>query len=163
MQRVSLCFPVTADGCVLLGLKKRGFGLGKLVGLGGKVEPGEDPAAAAARELREEAGLLADPQGLEAVARLTFLFPARPDWDHHMHVFLVRAWRGEPLEGDEIQPQWHLIDALPFDRMWDDSRTWLPQALAGQRLAATFIYGEDLKTVVHFEQSDADEHRLAQI
>jgi 8-oxo-dGTP diphosphatase len=159
MQQVSLCFPVTADGLVLLGLKKRGFGLGKLVGLGGKVEPDEDPAAAAARELLEEAGLLADPQGLEAMARLTFLFPTRPDWDHHMHVFLVRAWRGEPLEGNEIQPQWHPIDALPFDRMWDDSRTWLPQALAGQRLAAIFVYGEDLETVVDFEQWDADQHR----
>jgi 8-oxo-dGTP diphosphatase len=163
MQRVSLCFPITADGLVLLGIKKRGFGLGKLVGLGGKVEPGEDPAAAATRELREETGLLADPQGLEAVARLTFLFPTRPDWDHHMHVFLVRAWRGEPSEGDEIQPQWHPIDALPLDLMWDDSRTWLPQALAGQRLDAIFVYGEDLETVVHSEQSNADERRLAQI
>jgi 8-oxo-dGTP diphosphatase len=151
MQQVSLCFPVTADGFVLLGLKKRGFGQGKLVGLGGKVEPGEDPAAAAARELREEAGLLADSDCLEAVARLTFLFPTWPDWDHHMHVFLARAWRGEPLDGDEIQPQWHAIDALPFDRMWDDSRYWLPQALAGQRLTATFIYGEDLETVMGLE------------
>lgn len=163
MQHVSLCFPVTADGLVLLGLKKRGFGLGKLVGLGGKVELGEDPAAAAARELREEAGLLADPNRLDAVARLTFLFPTQPDWDHHMHVFLARAWRGEPLECDEIQPQWHPIDALPFDRMWDDGRYWLPQALAGQRLAATFVYGDDLATVVDFKQLDADQHRLTQI
>ena len=163
MQHVSLCFPITADGLVLLGLKKRGFGLGKLVGLGGKVEPGEDPAAAAVRELREEAGLLAEPNRLEAAARLTFLFPTRPDWDHHMHVFLVRAWRGQPLEGDEMQPQWHPIDALPFDRMWDDCRYWLSQVLAGRRLAATFIYGEDLETVVVFEQSDADQPRQTQI
>ena len=105
-------------------------------------------AAAAVRELREEAGLLADSERLEAVARLIFLFPTRPDGNHHMHVFLVRDWRGEPLESDEIEPQWHAIDALPFDRMWNDGRYWLPQVLAGQRLAATFIYGEDLETVV---------------
>jgi len=154
MQRVALCLPITADGLVLLGLKKRGFGQGKLVGLGGKVEPGEALAAAAVRELREEAGLLVDPDQMEAVARLTFLFPARPDWDHHMVVFLARAWRGEPLECDEIQPQWHPIDALPCDRMWDDGRYWLPQALAGQRLAATFVYGEDLKTVVAVDSEE---------
>ncbi|HSN74125.1 MAG TPA: NUDIX domain-containing protein [Anaerolineae bacterium] len=148
MQHVALCYPVTADGCVLLGLKKRGFGLGKLVGLGGKVEPGEDLAAAAVRELYEEAGLRVDPDQLEAAARLTFLFPSRPDWDHRMHVFIARAWQGEPLESDEIEPQWHAIDALPFDRIWDDGRYWLPRVLAGERLAATFVYGGGLEKVV---------------
>jgi 8-oxo-dGTP diphosphatase len=145
-----------------LGLKKRGFGQGKLVGLGGKVEPGEALAAAAVRELYEEAGLWVDSDRLDAVARLTFLFPARPDWDHRMHVFIARAWQGELLESNEIEPQWHAIDALPFDRMWDDGRYWLPQALAGQRLAATFVYGEDLETVVAFEQSDANQCRFDQ-
>ena len=37
MQHVALCLPITADGLGLLGLKKRGFGQGKLVGLGGKL------------------------------------------------------------------------------------------------------------------------------
>ncbi|MEJ2212436.1 MAG: NUDIX domain-containing protein, partial [Anaerolineae bacterium] len=41
---------------VLLGLKRVGFGAGKLTGIGGKVEPGEEVAAAAARELEEEVG-----------------------------------------------------------------------------------------------------------
>ena len=159
MQRVALCLPITADSLVLLGLKKRGFGQGKLVGLGGKVEPGEALAATAARELREEVGLLVDFERLAAVAHLIFLFPTRADWNHHMHVFLARDWRGKPVEGDEIQPQWHPIDALPFDRMWDDSRYWLPQVLAGQRLVAIFIYGHDLETVVGFEQWDADQRR----
>jgi 8-oxo-dGTP diphosphatase len=163
MKLVTLCLPIDEQKRqVLLGLKKRGFGQGKLVGLGGKVEPGEALVAAAVRELREEAGLWVDSDRLDAVARLTFLFPARPDWDHLMVIFLVRAWCGEPRACDEIQPQWHPIDALPFDHMWDDGRYWLPQVLAGQRLAATFVYGEDLETVVDFEQSDANQRRSDQ-
>lgn len=43
---------VVKDGKVLLGYKKRGFGVGKYNGFGGKVEPGELPRDAAIRELR---------------------------------------------------------------------------------------------------------------
>jgi 8-oxo-dGTP diphosphatase len=39
---------------VLLGYKKTGFGTGKIVALGGHVEPGESAAEAAAREVKEE-------------------------------------------------------------------------------------------------------------
>lgn len=148
MKHVTLCLPLNDQKRqVLLGLKQHGFGLGKLVGLGGKVEPGEALAAAAVRELREEAGLLADPNQLQAVARLTFLFPTRPDWDHLMHVFIVRAWRGAPAASDEIAPLWCDVDDLPWERMWDDARYWLPRVLAGERLAMTCTYGPDLATV----------------
>ena len=51
---------------MLLGMKKRGFGMGKWNGFGGKVEPDETVEAAARRELEEEAGL-AFPQGQEEV------------------------------------------------------------------------------------------------
>jgi uncharacterized protein YaaQ len=39
---------------LLLGLKKRGFGAGKLNGFGGKIEKGETILAAALREMRED-------------------------------------------------------------------------------------------------------------
>ena len=51
---VALCFLLREgpDGReVLLGRKKRGFGHGKVVGLGGHVELGESAAEAARREL----------------------------------------------------------------------------------------------------------------
>lgn len=148
MIPVTLCLPISdARRQVLLGVKLRGFGQGKVVGFGGKIEVGETAATAAARELREETGLHVASDHLDAVAALTFLFPARPDWDHLVHVFLARAWTGEPAGSEEITAEWHALDAIPYDKMWNDARFWLPRVLAGERLQATFIYADDNATV----------------
>ncbi len=53
----------------------------------------------------------------------------------------------EPAETDEIRPEWFPIASLPFDRMWDDGKDWLPRVLAGERLRAIFSYGPDCATV----------------
>lgn len=151
MKHVTLCLPVSAArGQILLGVKLRGFGQGKLVGFGGKIEDGETVAEAAARELHEETGLRAAPDQLDDVALLTFLFPTRPDWDHLVHVFLARRWSGQPVGSAEISAQWYAMSGIPYDLMWDDARLWLPRVLAGERLQAAFIYAEDNETVQEY-------------
>jgi 8-oxo-dGTP diphosphatase len=132
---------------VLLGYKKTGLGTGKIVGLGGHVEPGESTAEAAAREAKEESGLCVAPGSLRAAAHLTFLFPAHPSWDMEVEIFTTAQWTGEAAETEEIRPQWFPVAALPFDRMWQDARHWLPRVLAGERLTATFTYAGDNEAV----------------
>jgi 8-oxo-dGTP diphosphatase len=132
---------------VLLGQKKTGFGTGKTVGLGGHVEDGETPAEAAAREVKEEAGISVEPGALTEVAFITFLFPVCPKWDMTVNVFTSAEWTGEAVPTPEIIPQWFPVSALPLGRMWDDARQWLPRVLAGERLRATFSYAADCQTV----------------
>ena len=150
MMEATLCFPLrdTRPRQVLLGWKKVGFGAGKYNGFGGKVKAGEGIVAAASRELYEEAGLIASPKDLQPMAHLTFIFPARPEWDQIVHAFLLTAWRGEPRESREMRPVWFAIDALPLDQMWQDDAYWLPRVLAGERLRARFTFGADNETVV---------------
>ena len=138
-----------ADGTreVLLGYKKTGFGTGKIVALGGHVEPGESAAEAAAREVKEESGIRVAPGSLTRAAHLTFLFPAHPSWDMEVDVFAAADWSGEPAESEEIRPEWFKVAALPFGQMWDDAPRWLPPVLAGERLSATFTYADDNATV----------------
>jgi 8-oxo-dGTP diphosphatase len=138
-----------ADGTreVLLGHKKTGLGTGKVVALGGHVEPGEAAAEAAAREVKEESGLCVTPGSLTWVAHITFLFPARPAWDMTVEIFTTPDWSGEPAESDEIRPQWFPVGALPFGRMWQDAPHWLPRVLAGERLTATFSYAGDNEAI----------------
>ena len=56
MKQTNICFLIK-DHQVLLGMKKRGFGVGKWNGFGGKLKEGEDVKAALAREIKEEIGI----------------------------------------------------------------------------------------------------------
>ena len=132
---------------VLLGYKKTGLGTGKVVAPGGHVEPGESPAEAAAREVKEETGIRVAAGSLTRAAYVTFLFPAHPSWDMDVEIFTSADWAGEPSESDEIRPHWFAVGALPFDRMWQDAPYWLPRVLAGERLTATFSYADDNEAI----------------
>lgn len=141
---------------VLLGRKKTGLGAGKVVGLGGHVEPGESAGQAAAREVKEESGVLVQPDALRHAAYVEFRFPARPRWDQAMDVFTATDWHGEPAESAEISPQWYAITQLPLADMWDDAAYWLPRVLAGEHIQAAFTYADDCQTVARASLSPAD-------
>ncbi len=132
---------------VLLGYKKRGFGVGKYTGIGGKIELGETVRAAAVREMHEETGVVISPQDLVNAGHLTFYFPARPQWNLTTRIFVGHRWQGEPIETGEIRPVWFEIDHLPFDAMWDDATYWYPYVLKNKCVRATFTFSTDCKTV----------------
>ena len=70
-------------------------------------------------------------------------------------MFVCRTWAGEPSGSDELDPEWFAVDDVPLDEMWDDARRWLPAVLAGGRVRRTFVFGEDLATVVAEPESVA--------
>lgn len=133
---------------VLLGRKKQGLGAGKLVGLGGKLEPGEHPRRAAIREISEESGVFVDLGALRHAGLLTYIFPTKLVWSQESWVYLCRDWIGEPEETEEIAPEWWDAAELPFARMWSDARYWLPNALRGEFIRKSFVFGADLSSVV---------------
>jgi 8-oxo-dGTP diphosphatase len=157
MREVTLIFPISSDPIprVLLGLKKDGFGAGKITGFGGGLEAGESPPVGAARELFEECGLEVIPDELLACGELEFVFSAKPNWHQLVHVFLAPVWSGEPLESDEMCPEWFSVNALPLERMWDDAQYWLPIVLTGKSINSKFVFGADNQTVLEFSDQSA--------
>ena len=91
------------DKEILLAIKKRGFGVGKWNGVGGKIdfEKGDKNVIdAAIRETEEEIGVQV--KELEKVAILNFTFPYNRAWDQTVHVFLAQNWEKEPVESEEM-------------------------------------------------------------
>ena len=128
---------------VLLGEKLTGLGVGKLVGAGGKLEPGEDPLAAAVREVAEELGVTVEPADLHPISRITYPFVDKAEWSQRSFGFVTRVWNGTPAATAELAPRWFSVDQIPFDRMWADARLWLPRALAGEFVEATYSFRAD--------------------
>ncbi len=128
---------------VLLGEKLTGLGVGKLVGAGGKLESGEAPVTAAVREVAEELGVTVEAAHLEPISRITYPFVDRPDWSQRSFGFVSRIWTGEPTASEELAPRWFPVNTIPFDRMWADARLWLPRALKGEFVEATYSFRAD--------------------
>ena len=79
-------------------------------GIGGKLQPGEDPFAACIREVREETGFAINAPVLRAL--LVVSVKSTGDlWT--IFVFAADAPAGEPVESDEGALQWVPVDQLP--------------------------------------------------
>lgn len=134
----TLVFVIRA-GEVLLIEKRRGLGAGKVNAPGGRLEPGETPLAAAIREVEEE--VLVTPTDLLAAGLLRFQF--LDGHSIHVHVFRAAGALGEPGETAEALPFWCPLGAIPYERMWEDDRHWLPLLLAGVPFDGRFLFDDD--------------------
>ncbi len=146
MQQATLCFLMRGEDEILLAMKKRGFGAGKWNGVGGKPQDGESIEKATIREMQEEISVSANEDMLEKKGSLRFYFPHKPDWDQEVHIYTLRDWQGEPIESEEMKPQWYRYNEIPLDKMWCDDKCWLPTVLRGNRIEGEFYLtpnGED--------------------
>ena len=130
---------VFRDDEILLINKKTGLGKGKVNGPGGKVEPGETPEAAAVRECHEELDIRVSK--LEYCGEHRFQFV--DGYSIHVWVYRTRYFEGVPTESREASPLWTRIDQIPFEKMWEDDKYWLPMVIRGERFQARWIFDGD--------------------
>jgi 8-oxo-dGTP pyrophosphatase MutT (NUDIX family) len=140
MRQSTLLF-LLKDNQILLAMKKRGFGVNRFNGVGGKPNPDENIFDTAIRETQEEINIT--PKNIIQVATIDFYFENNPQWDQQVLVYLTKEWEGEPIETEEMNPQWFDIDKLPFENMWPDDPFWLPLILSGKKLQAEFTFDQN--------------------
>jgi len=130
---------IVRDEQILLIEKKRGHGAGKVNGPGGKIDPGETPLQSAIRETIEE--LHVTPIAPCKLGELWFAMSDCPDI--LCHVFRADDFIGTPTETDEAVPLWTQTDEIPYDRMWQDDRHWLPLLLENHSFLGRFVFEEE--------------------
>ena len=130
---------VIRDGKILLINKKTGLGKGKVNGPGGKIEQGESPETCAVRECQEELGITVS--NLQYCGQHRFQFV--DGYSIHVWVYRTADFEGIPVETAEAKPLWVSLDAIPFEKMWEDDGIWLPKMIRGERFQGRWIFDGD--------------------
>ena len=87
---------------ILLARKKRGFGLGKWNGIGGKIENKETPSEAMIRETEEE--IFTTPIEYKKIGIMHFIEYDKEEKIHvNMHLYIATKTKGLPKESEEIE------------------------------------------------------------
>ncbi|HEY71321.1 MAG TPA: NUDIX domain-containing protein [Anaerolineae bacterium] len=123
----TLTFLTRQDQVLLLRLSPdRGEWAGLLNGVGGHVEPGEDPLQSARREIEEETGL--SPSDLRLAGVVIIDTGSSPGIG--LYVFVGKAEEGKPRVGSEGTPEWISLNTLDDASLVEDLPILLPKALA---------------------------------
>ncbi len=139
------------DGKVLLGIKMKKIGKGKLNGHGGGIEEGETPEEACIREVEEETrengisgtGVNIFPEDLIKTAEMSFHNQTEEGivFICKVHVFLVKKWEGEIRSTEDLSKlSWYKINNIPKDMLMPADPFWLPIALSGKKIVGKAEY-----------------------
>ncbi len=135
-KQLTLCIPIKEDR-VLLGMKKRSFGVGRWNGFGGKIDEGETIEQGALRELAEEVGI--QDGILEKRGILEFSFE-NEEKILEVHIFKLTDFKQEPIETEEMRPEWFSFEEIPFSQMWPDDEHWFPLFLQDVLFKGEFLF-----------------------
>lgn len=111
---------------------------GMITPVTGIVDPGEDPAVAAVREVAEEAGIEARAEALVWVRALPPMTYANGDRAQYLDIVVRCAAEGgdpHPADGENTSAWWCPIDALDDAGLNDDMRERIREALAHEGTA----------------------------
>jgi len=156
VDRATLVFVLRGEEILLID-KKRGLGHGKVNGPGGKVDATETVEACAVRECHEELGI--EVYDLEQLGEHRFQFTN--GYSIHCWVYRTAAFSGVARETDEAVPLWTRVDAIPYERMWEDDHIWLPLIIDGQAFTARWVFDDD--TMLDYELDLLDAPRAAEV
>lgn len=134
---------------VLLGLKTKKIGEGLRNGYGGGIKKGESPSQAAARELEEELGVIAEAE--DFIDRGRLMITSRKGGFEtqkcELYIFILKKWEGEFRESVEMEdPRWFNIRKLP-EKMISSDKLWLPSVLQGKKVEGSISSNSVLGTL----------------
>ena len=139
MQLATLCYVIDNGKTLMLHRikKKNDVHEGKWNGLGGKFEHGESPEECAAREVKEESGLLIKNPKMHGF--ITFpMFDGKKDW--YVFLFTVKEFKGKLIDSNEGRLEWISNNKLLELNLWEGDKIFIPWLMQDKFFSAKFVY-----------------------
>lgn len=130
---------IVENGKILLGRKKRKFGVSKWLGFGGKVEKGEKIEDTLIRECREECGIKVKEFKKRGI--LTFYYENDPNMK--VHYYEILKYAGKSQDSEEMKVKWFNLDKIPYEKMFPNDRYWLPMFLKKEFFKGEFWFDKN--------------------
>lgn len=129
---------------ILLAKKKRGFAQGTYNGIGGKQDVGESIEQAMVRETQEE--IRVTPIEYYQAGLIEFdTWYKGEHVDLNLNIFICNKYIGEPIETEEMKPQWFKQNNIPFNEMMQDDIVWIPKILEGKFVCGKVVFNNYLQ------------------
>lgn len=115
------------DGKIFLWEKKNGFAKWVLNWVWWKQEAAESIEECMIREAKEEINI--DIIEQEKIWVMTFVFEDKPERNLVMHIYNILNYTWDIKESEEVKPFWFDLSNIPYEKMWEFDKHWLPRFL----------------------------------
>ena len=127
--------------------KRKRIGIGRWVPPGGATESNDKSQKhAAQRELRQETGLVFPLKSFQkgGVLRGYINSTDMPTWLVHIYLVDASAAKQTFVPNEEyVEMRWFPLSELPFEKMLQGDRDWLPKIVKGQKLSIRIVANEN--------------------
>lgn len=148
---------------IQLAMKKRGFGIGKRNGYGGKLEINESPVDGVIREIGEESLIKIDVNALNELGNMDFYFENKADWNQKVIIYRVDDFEGEPAETEEMSPTWFDTNEIPYQEMWAGDDKFMPYIVEGKKFKGEIHFSENGEELRKFEIKEIKDEKTSEI
>ena len=118
---------IIKDNKIFLWEKMRGFAKWVLNWVWWKQEWNESMWECMIREAKEEININITKQ--EKIWIMNFYFENKSDWNLTVHLYNILDYNWEMKESEEIKPFWFDLENIPYKKMWEFDKHWLPRIL----------------------------------
>ena len=128
---------------IFLWEKKKGFAKWVLNWVWWKQDKWETIEECMIREAKEEIGINITKKDLEYLGVLHFYFDDK-EMDQDVYLYNIKKYSWNIVESNEIKPYWFDLNAIPYNKMWEDDIIWLPRVLKWEKnIEYDFFFDKD--------------------
>ena len=136
---------------IFLWEKKRGFAKWVLNWVWWKQDKWETMEECMIREAKEEIGINITKKDLEYLWVLHFYFDDK-EIDQDVYLYNIKKYSWNIVESNEIKPYWFDLNAIPYNKMWEDDIIWLPRVLKWEKnIEYDFFFDKDNWKMLKYE------------